>query len=345
MVVTAVVDTPAVLLLDALDAVRTQPAPAGQVPSRLAALSHAQAQLRGVYLRELAAAEAAGEPAAHGCRSAADLLVDTAGLPAWQARKDAALARRLALVPGLLDALAEGGLELDAALLLVRAWSALPPALRDAATAEALVLLAGLVDLADLKAKVDELVGALQPEVTDESVAAARESGGLVLTDVGAETRLSGTTDVLTGEWLREVLEAKAEADRGLQDGRDGDARLLDALLDIVRAGMGTGAVPGGSTADGGAPLLVVVATPDDLVAAADAATGPAPVRVDPADALDELLAPVTPTRPRPTCRRTTGPPASLPVPGPVPAAGRPAAAAVTPSAPGRSSGSAAGHC
>ena len=74
----------------------------------MAVLARASAELQGVYLRSLAAAS----PAEAGCRSAADLLVEHAGLPVWQARADAALAGRLSAVPGLLDALAGGGLEL-----------------------------------------------------------------------------------------------------------------------------------------------------------------------------------------------------------------------------------------
>ncbi len=256
MAVSVLVDGPAVALQDALNAIRETPAPLGQVPARLTLLAHAVRELQGVYLRELAAVD----PAAEGVRSVADLLVDAAGLPVTAARADAALAVRLAPLPGLLDALAGGAVELPAARLLARAWSVLPSRLRDAPTAEALLTLGMLVDLADLRAKVDELCAALQPDVTDEALAAAQESGELVLTDVGAETRLSGHTDRLQGEWLREVLSARAEADRGLADGRTSGARLLDALLDIVREH-----VPAPDGSDRALPTLVVVAAAADL--------------------------------------------------------------------------------
>ena len=243
------VDAPAVLLLQGLDAVRDTPAPLGLVPARLGVLARAAAELQGVYLRELDRAERDGTHRAAGCRSTADLLVDTAGLPVSQARSDTALARRLGLVPGLLDALAGGGLELAAARLVAKAFAALPARLRDTATAGALISLAGLVDLADLKAKVDELCAALAPDVTDSDLADARETGELTLTDVGAQTRLGGHTDALTGEWLRDVLAAKAEADRGLADPRTSGQRLLDALLDCVRVAIDAGAVPMAATA------------------------------------------------------------------------------------------------
>ena len=89
------------LLLQGLDAVRDTPAPLGQVPARLGVLARAAAELQGVYLRALDRADRDGEHRAAGCRSTADLLVDTAGLPVSQARSDTALARRLGLVPGL----------------------------------------------------------------------------------------------------------------------------------------------------------------------------------------------------------------------------------------------------
>lgn len=235
MTVAALVDAPAALLLDGLSAVRNTPAPLGQTPSRLAVLAHAAAELQGVYLRALDQAERDGEALAAGARSTADLLVDAAGLPVAQARADAALARRLGQVPGLLDALAGGGLELPAAKLVAKAWAALPGWLRDEPTASALLTLAGLVDLADLRAKVDELVAALAPDVTDEDLADARESAELRLLDVGAQTRLDGHTDALTGEWLREALAAKAEADGTEGDTRSAAQRTLDALLDCVR--------------------------------------------------------------------------------------------------------------
>ena len=267
MAVGVLVDAPAVLLLQGLDAVRDTPAPLGLVPARLGVLARAAAELQGVYLRELDRAERDGAHRAAGCRSTADLLVDTAGLPVSQARSDTALARRLGLVPGLLDALAGGGLELAAARLVAKAFAALPARLRDTATAGALISLAGLVDLADLKAKVDELCAALAPDVTDSDLADARETGELTLTDVGAQTRLGGHTDALTGEWLRDVLAAKAEADRGLADPRTSGQRLLDALLDCVRVAIDAGAVPGSDT---GAPTLVVVTTETDLLRTTD---------------------------------------------------------------------------
>lgn len=72
-------------------------------------------------------------------------------------------------------------------------------------------------------------------------LAAAQQSGELALVDVGAETHLSGHTDAVTGGWLREVLQAKAEADRGLTDDRTPGGRLLAALLDLVRGARRSG--------------------------------------------------------------------------------------------------------
>lgn len=282
MSVEDLVDEPVALLLAAVAAVRDVPAPLGQVPTRLAALAHASAELRGVYLRDLARAEGDGEPAVAGCRSIADLLVEHAGVDVSRARADARQARRLAGLPGLLDAVAAGDLTVAAGRLLGRAWSALPEQLRDGATADALLELGRLLDQADLQAKVDELVCALQPEVTDDSLAAAHEAGELDLVDVGAETRLRAHTDAVTGEWLREVLDAVAEKDRGLTDDRSPGQRRLDALLACVRAAVGTPVVPQGDAA----PLLVVVATVPDLLRTADAA----PDVPAPADALADLL-------------------------------------------------------
>ncbi|MCW2777984.1 MAG: hypothetical protein JWN17_1709 [Frankiales bacterium] len=278
MAVGALVDTAATQLLAGLEAVRTVPAPLGQHAARLSVLAHAAAELQGVYLRELAATS----PEEAGCRNVADVLVDHAGLPVWQARSDAALAAKLAKVPGALDALAEGGVELAAARLLAKAFAALPPRLRDRPTADALISLAGLVDLATLRAKVDELVAALAPDVTDSDIADAREQAELVLVDVGARTRMDAELDVVQGEWLREVLLAKAEADRGSDDPRSSGARLLDALLDCVRTAVDAGAVP---QSDGAPPTLVVVTSVQDLATVEDAAAA-----VRPEDALVDLF-------------------------------------------------------
>lgn len=276
------VDEPLALLLAAVAAVRDVPAPLGQVPTRLAALAHASVELRGIYLRDLARAEQDGEPAAAGCRSAADLLVEHAGIGVSRARADAGQARRLAGLPGLLEAVAAGDVPVAAARLLARAWAALPEQLRDTATAAALLELGRLLDQADLQAKVDELLGALQPEVTDDALAAAHDAGELDLVDVGAQTRLRAHTDAVTGEWLREVLDAVAEKDRGLTDSRTAGRRRLDALLACVRAASGTSTVPQGDAA----PLLVVVATVADLLRTCDAT----PEVPAPADALADLF-------------------------------------------------------
>ncbi|MCU1692211.1 MAG: hypothetical protein JWM64_1302 [Frankiales bacterium] len=285
MAVGVLVDAPAAALLEALDAVRDTPAPLGQVPVRLTVLARASAELQGTYLRDLHHAEQSGEHLAVGCRSVADLLVEHAGLPVSQARSDAALARRLGVLPGLLDTVAGGGLELPAARQLARAWTALPERLRDQPTARALITLGGLVDLADLKAKVDELLGALQPEVTDDALAAAYDDRELTLVDVGAQTRLDGHGDALEGEWLREVLQAKAENDRTDTDPRNNGARLWDALLDCVRAAVSTpGVVP---RPEDLAPTLIAIATADDLLRTADLQ----PDVVAPEDALADLLA------------------------------------------------------
>ena len=181
-------------------------------------------------------------------------------------------------------------MELPAAVQLVRAWTALPPRLRDPDTARALIALAGLVDLRDLRGKVDQLLGALAPEVTDADLAAARETGELVLVDVGAQTRLSGHTDALTGEWLRELLQAKAQADRALADARPPATPLLDALLDCLRAATSTPAVPGSDSAD---PTLVVLTTVDDLLRTAHPRAHPASAA--PEDALTDLVADLSP--------------------------------------------------
>jgi HNH endonuclease len=289
--VQALVDVAALGLLDALDAVRTTPAPAGLEAARLAVLAHPSAQLRGVFLRDLASVDAG----AAGARSAADLLVAEAGVPVWQARRDAALAARLVQVPGLADAVAGGAVELDAALLLVKAWRALPSRLHDPELAQALITLAQLVDLRDLRAKVDELVGALAPEVTDADLADARESAELTLVDVGARTRLSGECDVLVGELLREILFARAEADRGVDDRRSGPQRAMDALVALLTAAAGTDDVPG-------SPVLVVVASVGDLQQTA----APAPDRPRPDDALADLFD-GTPLLPPPAAGPTAG--------------------------------------
>ena len=281
MTVGAVVDTAAVRLLDALEEVRSTPAPAGMEAERLGVLAHASAELQGVYLRELAAVDAAS----HGARGPADLLHDTAGVPIWQARRDHGLARRLARLPGLTDALAGGGVELASALLLVRLWQGLPASMQTDELAQALIVLAGLIDHADLRRKVDELLGALAPDVTDDDLADAREQRSLRLRDVGAQTIGEFTCDRLTGEFLRQVLQAKAEADRrpdsdGSPDPRDPGAQLLDALVSLLDAGVESEVVPGD-------PRLVVVTTVDDLARTHE----PRPDRVDPQDALTDLFA------------------------------------------------------
>ncbi len=284
MAVEALVDAPVLLLLQGLDAVREQPAPLGQVPARLGLLARAAAELTGTYLRDLHEAETSGAVQAAGCRSAADLLVEQAGLPVSQARADVGLARRLGVLPGLLDAVAGGGLELAAARQLARAWSALPSRLRDQATATALLRLGGLLDLVDLRAKVDELLAALQPEVTDDALATAHEERELRLVDVAGTTLLDGQTDALDGEWLREVLQAKAEHDRVEGDTRSAGARLLDALFDCVRTAVGVpGTVPRPEEV---APTLVAIVTAQDLERAGEAHAD----AVAPEQALDDLF-------------------------------------------------------
>ncbi len=278
MAVEALVDAPVRALLAALDAVRSVPAPVGGEADRLASLAHASAELRGVFLRDLAAVDP-GTLARAGARNGADLLVQGAGVPVWQARRDWAVAGRLAAVPGLPDVVAGGGLGLDAALQLVRAWRALPFRLQDQALAEALIALAQLVDLRDLRGKVDELLGALAPEVTDADLADAREQAELTLQDVGARTRWSGETDALTGELVRQVLRARAEADRADDDPRPAPRRAMDALVAILQAAATTDAVPGD-------PTLVIVATVEDLARSGDVHAD----RVGPDDALEDLF-------------------------------------------------------
>jgi HNH endonuclease len=281
MAVQGLVDDAGLALLDALAAVRDTPAPVGLDAERLGLLAHASAELRGVFLRELGRVE----PAAHGARNAADLLVAVAGVPVSVARRDAALAGRLALVPGLAEAVAQGGVELAAGEQLVRAWRALPSRLHDEPLAQALLVLGGLLDLPDLRSKVDELVGALAPDVSDADLADAREQAELTLVDVGARTRLRGECDALTGELLREVLAARAQADRGTDeqsrpDSRTGPQRAMAALVACVQAAVDSDAVPG-------APRLVVIASVADLERTAD----PRPDRVDPDDAVGDLFA------------------------------------------------------
>ncbi|MCW2608523.1 MAG: endonuclease [Frankiales bacterium] len=279
MAVEAVVDAPVTALLDALAAVRTVPAPAGQEAQRVALLAHASAELRGVFLDELGRVD----PAAHGARNPADLLAQTAGVPVWQARRDAGLARRLALVPGLGPAVAGGGLELEAALLLVKAWQALPARLQDQQLADALITLGQLVDLRDLRAKVDELLAALAPDVTDADLADAREAAELTLVDVGSTTRWEGTTDALTGELARDVLAAKADSLRSTDESRTGPQLLMAALVALLSEAAGRdpdeGGVPAGA-------VLVVVTDVDDLARAADRAAD----RAEPEEALDVLF-------------------------------------------------------
>lgn len=279
MAVAALIDLPLTALLDAVEAVRSTPAPLGQEAERLSALAHASAELRGVFLRDLGSIDAA----THGARNAADLLVQAAGVQVSQARRDAATAARLAQVPGLARAVAEGGLELDAAQLLVRAWRALPVRLQDTQLAAALITLGQLVDLRDLRGKVDELLGALAPDVTDADLADAREAAELRLVDVGSTTRWDGTTDALTGELARDVLNAKAESLRSADETRTGPQLLMAALTALL-----TDAAARDVDDDGvpGSTVLVVVTDVDDLARAHEAA----PDRVAPEDALDALF-------------------------------------------------------
>ncbi|MCW2605756.1 MAG: putative endonuclease [Frankiales bacterium] len=274
MAVAALVDGPVVALLEALEGVRTTPPPVGQEAARVAALAHASAELRGVFLRELGAVS----PQEHGARSAADLLEQHGGVPAWQARRDAGLAGRLARVPGLADAVAGGALELDAALLLVRAWQALPSRLQDDELARALVTLGQLVDLRDLRAKVDELLSALAPEVTDDDLADAREAAELTLVDVGATTRWEGTSDALSGELAREVLIKKAEGLRAADETRTGPQLLMAALTALLEEAT-TDDTPG-------SPGLLVITDVDDLARTAEAQ----PDRAAPDDAVASLF-------------------------------------------------------
>ncbi len=279
MTVEAVADLPLTALLEAVEAVRSTPAPAGQEVERLSALAHASAELRGVFLRDLGRVDAQ----AHGARNPADLLAEAAGVPAWQARRDTGVSRRLALVPGLADAVAAGALELEAALLLVRAWQALPCRLQDGELGHALVALGQLVDLRDLRAKVDELLGALAPDVNDSDLADARDAAELRLVDVGSTTRWDGTTDALTGELARDVLAAKAESLRSTDETRTGPQLLMAALTALL-----TDAAARDVDDDGvpGSTVLVVVTTVDDLAQAHEAA----PHRAAPDDALDDLF-------------------------------------------------------
>lgn len=258
MAVQGLPDPAADRLLTSVAEIRAMPAPLGQQADRLAALAQASAALRGTYLRELAQVEPAtlvGERVA----TPAQLLIQAASVPPWQARRDAGLASRLGRLPGLLDALAEGRLSVESGLLLVKAWLALSSDFREAALADALIALAELVDHRELQAKVSELLGALQPTVSDVDLADARDDAVPSLVDLGARTRLTGDCDALSGEWLRQVLEAKVEADRVADDRRSPGRRLMEALLELVRAGAATDAVPGD-------PVLVTVTPLDDLL-------------------------------------------------------------------------------
>lgn len=294
MTVAALVDEPVGRLLDALDELRSTPAPVGLEAARVGLLARAQAELRGVYLRDLARLD----PATEGARNAAELVADRSGLPVTLTRQDAGLADRLALVPGLAEAVAQGVVPLAAALLLVKAWRALPSRLHDDSLAAALITLAELVDLRELRGKVDELLGALAPDVTDADLADAREAAELTLVRVGSRTRLAGECDALTGELFAEVLHAKAQADRVDGDTRTTAQRLMAALVDCVTTAGQSDTVPG-------SPQLVVVATVDDLTRAADLT----PERVDPADALADLFTGVDlPARP-PAARSATARP------------------------------------
>ena len=286
--VTALVDEPAVRLWSALDDVRTVPAPVGQVAGRLGTLARSAAELRGVYLRDLAEAHASGEAEAAGCRSVADLLVESAGMPVWQARSDVALARRLAVLPGLLDAVAGGGLELDAAKHLARAWSALPSSLRDRATAEALVALGGLVDLADLKDKVDELLAALQPEVTDEAVRRPARAPGSCSPTSAPRPACPATPTCSPGSGCGRSSRRRPRPTAGSRTLAGRDARLLDALLDIVRAAVGTPVGPRYRRCG----RRCASADPRGERRRRRCGGGVEPDRVDPADSLADLLGP-----------------------------------------------------
>ncbi|MCW2606993.1 MAG: putative endonuclease [Frankiales bacterium] len=306
MAVEALADGPVLRLLAALEEVRSTPAPVGLAAARVALLARASAELRGVYLRDLAQLD----PAAEGARNHADLLADLSGLPVAQARKDAALSSRLALLPGLPDAVAHGVVALPAALLLVKAWQALPTRLHDEPLAAALLTLAQLLDLPDLRAKVDELLHALAPDVTDTDLADARDHAHLTLVRVGSRSRLDGECNALTGELLAEILHAQVEAERTDGDTRTTAQRTMAALVSLLTNA--SSSTPDSPTA----PRLVVVATVDDLTRTAETT----PDRTDPDDALTELFTgtdlqtgsttggePAAPVRPRWTARTRGG--------------------------------------
>lgn len=257
------VDEPARLLLAAVEAVRSTPAPVGMSAARLAVLAHASAELQGVYLQAVATADVDGTAAEHHCRGAADLLSQTAGLPVSQARSDAGLARRLGRLPGLLDALSSGRVTVAAGRLVARAWSALPAAYRDTPTADALLVVAADIDLAELQGKVDELVAALAPEVLDGDHADAYDARDLTFADVGSQTTAKLVMDRLDGEQLRGLVQARANADRGgPDDTRTQGQRLFDALLSLVRGAADAGLVPDGTATTS----ELVVITPVDAL-------------------------------------------------------------------------------
>ncbi len=145
------VDEPAALLLAAVAAVRTTPAPLGAAASRLRVLAHAAEELHGIYLQAVAEADRDGTAAELDCRGVADVLSQVVGLPVSRARSDSWLADRLSRLPGLLDAVATGEVPVAAARLVARAWAALPSRCRDTPTAQALITVAGAVDLAELQ--------------------------------------------------------------------------------------------------------------------------------------------------------------------------------------------------
>ncbi len=178
--------------------------------------------------------------------------------------------------------MATGQVPVAAARLVARAWTALPSRCRDTPTAQALITVAGGVDLAELTGKVDELIAALLPELIDADHADAHDARDLSLIDVGAHTAVRGTLDALDGEELRGILLARVEQDRGgPEDTRSSGQRLIDALLDLARAAHDGGLLPDGTNPPG----LVVIAPTDALLG-------------QPATQQPSLLDPPPPARP-----------------------------------------------
>lgn len=159
--------------------------------------------------------------------------------------------------------------------------------LRDTATAGSLITAAALLDLPDLRAKIEELCAALAPDDSDQALADARDSAELRLRHVGANLEMCGQCDRVSGELLEQVLTALAEQLRGRDEQRSMGQHLMDALTQLARTAPVSGQVPADT-------LLTVITTVQDLTALCQ----DQPEQVDPVNALGAFLDTLTPGTP-----------------------------------------------